>query len=308
MPRCGSQCYLCDLPISFDTYRGCTHGCVYCFANDKRTGSKGVFEDVQIGETAVALLRHIQSNRINDTRWADWDIPLHWGGMSDPFQQYLELLAQCNVVLQISLVCPSYDAFEPGCPTYSQRLDIIRKTAPKVQRLIVRMQPYIPLYVAECLQALADFKEAGAYGVVAEGIKYSSKKPHTVQLGADFVYPMPLLKLHFERLREKAHSLGLAFYVGENRLRTLGDSLTCCGVEGVAGFKPNTFNLNHILNGDSEVQPTSAMLLENTGYPFKALYQDTSNGNYWSGLSFKDAMLLYYKHNKHNVLRIFGKR
>ena len=36
MPNCGSQCWLCDLPIRFDTYKGCSHACRYCFANAKR--------------------------------------------------------------------------------------------------------------------------------------------------------------------------------------------------------------------------------------------------------------------------------
>ena len=36
MPRCGSQIALCDLPVRFDTYRACEHGCVYCFARAKR--------------------------------------------------------------------------------------------------------------------------------------------------------------------------------------------------------------------------------------------------------------------------------
>ena len=33
--KCGSQIILCNLPVRFDTYRGCSHGCRYCFAQKK---------------------------------------------------------------------------------------------------------------------------------------------------------------------------------------------------------------------------------------------------------------------------------
>lgn len=32
---CGSQVILCEYPIRLDTYRGCSHGCRYCFAQQK---------------------------------------------------------------------------------------------------------------------------------------------------------------------------------------------------------------------------------------------------------------------------------
>ena len=51
MAKCGSQCYLCDVPIRFDTYIGCSHGCKYCFAEKFRDmkermrsdGATGIF-------------------------------------------------------------------------------------------------------------------------------------------------------------------------------------------------------------------------------------------------------------------------
>lgn len=33
--KCGSQIVLCNLPIRFDTYVGCSHGCRYCFVQKK---------------------------------------------------------------------------------------------------------------------------------------------------------------------------------------------------------------------------------------------------------------------------------
>ena len=35
MPKCGSQIILCNVPIRFDTYKGCSHACKYCFVYRK---------------------------------------------------------------------------------------------------------------------------------------------------------------------------------------------------------------------------------------------------------------------------------
>lgn len=73
MPNCGSQCWLCDIPIRFDTYKGCSHGCKYCFVQRKNT------LEVEMGETSKALIPFIKGERTKETNWADWKIPLHWG-------------------------------------------------------------------------------------------------------------------------------------------------------------------------------------------------------------------------------------
>lgn len=56
MPNCGSQCWLCDLPIRFDTYKGCSHGCEYCFV--KRNG-KVDLKDIKVFESVETLKRFI---------------------------------------------------------------------------------------------------------------------------------------------------------------------------------------------------------------------------------------------------------
>ena len=147
--KCGSQVILCNLPVRFDTYTGCSHACKYCFVQKKQNIAR-----IQRGETVDALRSFIQGKRCRDTAWCDWNIPIHWGGMSDPFQpieknikasyeclkllaetkypfvvstkgrlvadpEYLELLARCNCVVQVSMVCSKYDPLEPGDTTLS---------------------------------------------------------------------------------------------------------------------------------------------------------------------------------------------
>ena len=57
--------------------------------------------------------------------------------------EHLDLSAQCNCVLQISMVCRSTTASQRGCRSYEERLqsqDGIGQSA----NTIVRIQPYMP--------------------------------------------------------------------------------------------------------------------------------------------------------------------
>lgn len=176
---CGSQIAICDMPIHFDNYVGCSHACEYCFV--KR------FKDIKkikpVKGSYNSLKSFTEGNKQRNTFWCDWDIPVHWGGMSDPFQpieknnkqnidstynilkllaetkypvvistkgklcidkEYLDVLKECNVVMQISCVSKYYDNIEKGAPTYIERLKMIETLSKNVQRVIVRCQPYLP--------------------------------------------------------------------------------------------------------------------------------------------------------------------
>lgn len=336
MPQCGTQCYLCDLPIHFDNYRGCSHSCSYCFARHKINISQ-----IYKNETSKALENFIGGFRTKETNWCDWDIPLHWGGLSDPFQpceskyrsshkcleifaaknypfvvstkgkivadkEYLALIKNCNCVVQISMVCEKYNVLEKGCPTFSERLKILESVSRVAQRTIVRVQPYMREVFSDVYKNLQLFKNAGAYGVIIEGMKFKKKKDSLVRIGGDFVYHYDDIKKDFLELKQKCHSIGLKIYAGENRIRSLGDNLTCCGIDGLDNFKPNMFNLNHILNGE-KVFPSSSQKLDGTANCFRSLYQDSLRGKMCEKNSFADWMVYYYKTRKKQIDQIFGK-
>lgn len=75
MPDCGSQCWFCDLPVRFDTYEGCSHGCKYCFVQRKND-----IAVIKPKESVVALQRFLSGQKSKVVSWCDWAIPLHWGG------------------------------------------------------------------------------------------------------------------------------------------------------------------------------------------------------------------------------------
>lgn len=328
MPRCGSQVPICDVPVRFDDYVGCSHSCKYCFTRRKMDEHIGQEAEIEMGEGVQSLENFINGDRRGEVSWVDpdWKIPVHIGGMSDPLQplereqrrtlkclkllartrypfiistkgiasidkEYLDLWPQCNVCFQVSLVSPNYDVLEPGAPPFAKRLEIIRVISCVVPRLIVRIQPYMVDQLATVLQTtLPAIREAGAYGLVIEGMKFfASKPPGTISLGSDFVYPKEILLDHFLQIREKAKSLGLAFYCGENRLRTLGDSLTCCGCGGMEGFRPNTFNLNHIYAGENP-QPTPAQKAVGNTVCYKTLTQTCWASDVLDQLTFESVM------------------
>lgn len=336
MPSCGSQIVLCDVPIRFDTYKGCTHLCKYCFVQRKKN-----IAEVEKGETSKALLNFINGQRTKDTSWCDWNIPLHWGGMSDPFQpiekkyklsleclkvfektqypfivstkgkliidsEYLNILKNCNCIVQISMVCSQYDKLEQGAPTFEERLEMVRILSKNVKRVIIRIQPYMTQVFKDVKQNMKKFADAGAYGVVIEGMKFAKRKAQLIHLGPDFVYDKNTLKEHFLQLKEEAHKYNLKFYVGENRLRTLGDSMCCCGIDGLDGFKGNTYNLCHLIN-NKEYEITDSMKNKDTAICFRAMDQTTLAEMRLRGQTFENAMKDEYIRKKSVYDKMFGK-
>jgi DNA repair photolyase len=299
---CGSQVTLCEYPIRLDTYKGCSHGCRYCFARAKT--------DIDVVEPlhcARAVERFINGARTKDTVWCDWDIPLHWGGMSDPFQPaelehratlevlevlsgagypfivstkgrlvarepYLSLLSKSNVCVQVSMTSPQLDKLEPGAPTFAERLGIVGAVAARVPRVIVRVQPYMTQCLSALIAALPDIAHAGAYGITIEAMKFKATHPGLVRVGGDYTYPDNVLRADYATLREACRAVGLAFFCAENRLRGMGDSTACCGCGDMPGFAGNRYNQVSIaVNGGAT--PTEAQTRPGSGSCMHVFYQ-----------------------------------
>ncbi len=333
---CGSQVILCNLPVRFDTYVGCSHGCRYCFAQKKANIAL-----IRKGDTPQSLREFIEGKRGYETRWVDWNIPIHWGGMSDPFQpielkervsyeclkifaetqypfvvstkgrlvahpDYLDLLARCNCVVQISMVCSKYDRLEPGTPPYEERLEMAKAVANRVKRLMVRIQPYMPEVFKDVMANIPRLADAGAYGIVCEGMKFAKAKPGMVRIGGDSCYPIDVLKRDFLQIRQEAHRNGLRFFSGENRLRAMGDDMCCCGIEGLPGFKGNDYNLCMIANG-KHPEPTENMKNVGTGGCFKSLRQSAGTSEKIAKQSFYGLMQEELSQKPEYYKRLFGK-
>ena len=316
MISCGTQCLVCDYPIHFDTYKGCIHDCKYCYVRQKH----GI-ADIQPIASVPELRNFIEGKRKNDTKWCDWKIPLHWGANSDPFQicelengasleclklfretgypfivstknpvvltvePYKELIENCNCVLQVSMACEKYDKLEPGAPTYKERLKAAKKL--NVTRKIVRVQPFFTNCFTDILKEIPNYADAGFYGIIVEGYTTFKKTKGMQKDGAKYDFPLDTLVPMYKRIKEECHKNGLRFFCGEDRIRWMGDSLTCCGTENLDGFYPNTFNIEHLAHGVADL--TDAMKQE-CSQPFKCMKQHQKWALMIKGKSFDELM------------------
>ena len=323
MPKTGSQITLCDIPVRFDTYEGCSHACRYCFVNRKRDISQ-----IHTGEGADSLRAFIEGSRTGELTWCDWNIPIHFGGMSDPFQPierikkktlaalqvlaetqypyvistknaliaeepYLSLIKSSNVVVQFSAACKEYDEIEKGASPFEMRLQAMRAISP-YKRVIVRVQPYVPDFKQNILRSLSLFAEAGAYGITIEGMKYIKAKAGTIKLGGDHVYPAPMLRKDYAEIKQRCHELGLRFYCAENRLRTMGDDLCCCGIDGL-GWQTNTGNLVHMLYDRGGVRFSKGQRTQDTRVLLHMVKQHSLVGVYGEHTTFEQLMRDMYR-------------
>ena len=301
---CGVQCLNCDFPIHFDTYKGCEHACKYCYVKQKYSIVK-----VEPISTTRSLKNFIAGGRNYDTRWCDWNIPLHWGANSDPFQPceerylmsleclkilvdtqypfivstknpcmllkepYLSLVSRANMVLQISMACSKYDSLEPNAPKYEDRLRAATVLSEKVQRIIVRTRPYFPDCHKEIIQELPRYKEAGIHGISISGFVSSKKQKGMKRYGTAYLFPVEILAPRFKQIKKACHDVGLKFYCSEMDLKFLTDDMACCGTDGLEGFVPNVYNISHFALDETMPVATPAMNGENTYQPFKCIGQ-----------------------------------
>ena len=314
MPKL-SNVLICDMPLRFDTYKGCSHACEYCFVKFKTDISK-----IQNDESAKTLLNFINKRRNGEVieKIFDYDIPLHWGGVSDPFQpielerrnsyeclkvfaatkypfvistknaivarpEYIELLKQCNCAVQFSAIGSSYDDFEKGASAFNERIEAMKKISDIGIRVIVRAQPMLPKMEKELIDNLKLFKEAGVHGLIIEFMKYKYAAKGTKKVRGDNVFLIEVIKPIFDRVKLEANNLGIKVYAGENRLRQYGDSLNCCGVGDL--WKTHEANLNHLLFDSKQIELNKCH--------FSSLKGDGSQPNQWGlGQSTKDQKLM----------------
>ena len=166
---------------------------------------------------------------------------------------------------------------------------MVKILSKNVKRVNIRIQPYMTQVFNDVKANIKRFAEAGAHGIIVEGMKFAKRQKNLIKIGADFVYDKEILKEQFQQLKEEAHKYGLKFYVGENRLRTMGDEMCCCGIENMEGFKGNSYNLCHIIN-NKEYEVTESMKKPDTAMCFTSVYQTTLGHELLEGKTFEDFM------------------
>lgn len=319
---CGIQCLTCDYPIHFDTYKGCSHGCKYCFVKQKYA-----IHNVEPVNTKKSLENFVNGKRNFETKWCDWNIPLHWGGNSDPFQEcekeykcsleclkifartkypfivstknpsmltvepYLSLIRQCRCVLQISMACSKYDRLEPGAPSFAERLKSAEFLSDKVTRIIARVRPYFPDCHKDILKTIPEYARSGIYGISISGFVSKKKQNGMTRYGNNYAFSNDILAPKFREIKQACRDNGLKFFCCEDGLEHWSDSLTCCGTVGLDDFIPNTYNISHLSYDKIPPEPTEAMKDPDTYQPFKCIGQSQAWALKCKNKSFADLMI-----------------
>jgi len=215
-----NQIYFCGVPFRLDTYSGCTHGCKYCFvraaeltsaSRDNRGQYIIAADPKSVRRDLINALDTTVSRESITIEWLRRKVPIHWGGMSDPFQplerkfkasleilkilswynyptvisskgiiaiepEYLELLKQGTYAYQVSLITNDEDfihKLEPGAPSVKERLRVLETMANNGIWTAVRIQPVIPNTVVEykAEEFIKTLSEIGVKHICPEGYK-----------------------------------------------------------------------------------------------------------------------------------------
>jgi DNA repair photolyase len=232
-----SQFAHCSLPLRLDAYRGCSFSCNYCFARVRGGNSPsqrivpakpsylaGIFDRIDQGEVLGTLRQFLSRG-----------VPIHFGGMSDPFQQrerkdgvslafmqelqrrnyptvistksamvaetpYRELLASgWSVVVQFSLTSTEDDRsfkLEPFADPPSETLAAMARLALLGVRVSARWQPYIEALAEPPEVYVRRVAEAGAFHLSLEHLKVSLEEKGWVSTRSGI--SMPSLKRQYQ--------------------------------------------------------------------------------------------------------------
>lgn len=198
-----SKFAICGLPVRADSYRTCSFGCAYCFANARKIMEFRKELAIASVESVERRLERISRGVKKDADFLDWllskRVTWHYGGMSDPFQPVEKELGITAKIVSVANkygykilfstksdttydteIRPDLHTFqlsvtstkektewEPNVPGFSRRkrfFDELKRDGFKVG---IRIQPFIPGVGG--LDIVKEF--SGADHFIIEGLK-----------------------------------------------------------------------------------------------------------------------------------------
>lgn len=199
-----SKFALCGLPIRIDSYKTCSFGCKYCFAENREIMKyEKQIQVANINQVKKKLRKIFDENEVDKSNFLEIlifnGITWHWGGMSDPFQhcekqlqitkQLLDVTNKYGIHILFSTksnttyscdIRPDLHSFqlsitnvdnlsniEPNVPNIESRYKFYRELKDKGFKVGIRIQPFIPN--VSTLKIVEMFKDADNFTL--EGIK-----------------------------------------------------------------------------------------------------------------------------------------
>jgi DNA repair photolyase len=223
-----SQFYFCGIPLRLDTTPKCTLNCLYCFAMSR--GGRRTSRSLVANPDSISLKLR-QSLECKDTKndiigeMLSRKMPIHFGGMSDPFSNadissvsreilhdfslyhYPVIVStkntqalmdpktmkiiknMTNIAIQISFTSLEFEKariVEPNVPSVLKRINAIKELADNGVHVIARLQPLFPC--SEWIAAddlIPKLGKAGCKHVAVEYLKLPVEK-HLSQINKMF--------------------------------------------------------------------------------------------------------------------------
>ena len=198
-----SKFAICGLPIRADSYRTCSFGCLYCFANARKIME--FRKELAVADVAAVERRldRISRGGRKEADFLDWllskRVTWHYGGMSDPFQPVEKELGITSEIVSIANnyghkilfstksntvyktpIRPDLHTFqlsvtstqeqtewEPNVPAFSKRKAFFDELKSEGFKVGIRIQPFIP--GVSSVDIVREFP--GASHFIVEGLK-----------------------------------------------------------------------------------------------------------------------------------------
>ncbi len=217
-----SQFFFCGLPLRLDSYRGCGFQCSFCFARFRGGNAPGPSVVPADPDTLQNLFeRTFCEDRTRPPsligQFLLKRVPIHFGGMSDPFQHaertfrvtqrfletllkfqyptvistrstmpatdpYLGILREMkSVVIQFSFTSTRAtisDRLEPHTPKPQDLLETMQRLSDRGIPVTCRWQPYVPGLSESPRQFVRTVAAAGARHVSVEHLKLPVERSH----------------------------------------------------------------------------------------------------------------------------------
>lgn len=247
-PKFTSQFYFCPNFFSYDSYSGCSHGCKYCFGMWQSLTNRSwlctgrnflkpiPLSNLSLHKILKPTTHGLSKDELHLKEAIKLKMPLHIGGLSDPFQpielkaritkrsletlnyfdypyiistknkialEYLDYFKANKTVVQVSITnfLDDYYNLEPNASSPLERLDLVNTLVKEGIYTVVRLQPFMPWLFDD--EDLEDFiiKIRRANAVTVEFLKVQA-------------FSNPMLKAIYQDLE---NTLGIRFkdcYVG----------------------------------------------------------------------------------------------
>ena len=217
-----SQMFFCGLPLRLDSYRGCGFQCAFCYARYRGGNSPEANISPADPETLRRILEHaFRATTAEDAgilgQFLRRKVPIHFGGMSDPFHQaehrfgvtkrfletllefdyptvistrstlpaaepYLSLISRMRaVIVQFSMTSTDNAVsrrLEPNCPGPTQLMKAMERLAHRGVHVTSRWQPYVPGVSEPPGRFIGRIASAGVKHVALEHLKLPVERNH----------------------------------------------------------------------------------------------------------------------------------